>query len=93
MVCLVGREAVVRMGGQFLILHIKYEPPTRPRTLSKVGSGCGWNFKRLCKEVPKIILWAKGILKIYFDQQLGVRLETGAKLNIIQVNLTKPCQV
>ena len=46
---------MVRMGGQFLILHIKYEPPTRPRTLSKVGSGGAGGQKAF----KRGLLWSK----------------------------------
>ena len=46
-------------------LHIKYEPPTKPRTLSKVW--CGW--------------WSKGILECRFGPNLGLQLEAWTKLS------------
>ena len=46
-------------------LHINYEPPTRPRTLSKVLRG----------------LWSKGILNSCFGPNLELRHEAGIKLN------------
>ena len=44
----------------WIVLHIKYEPPTRPRTLAKFavvvgGGGGGWVVKRHFR-VP---LWSK----------------------------------
>ena len=41
-------------------LHIKYEPPIRPKTLTKVGvGGGGW-------------WWSKGILDFRFGPNLGL---------------------
>ena len=55
------------MGGGFRSIpypligqHIKYEPPNRPGTLSKIWCG-GW--------------WSEGILEFGFGPNLGLRLE------------------
>ena len=46
------------------------EPPTRPKTLSKVCCGGGGGGG-----------WSKGILEFRFGPNLGLRLEAWAKLN------------
>ena len=51
----------------YIGLHIKYEPPTRPRALAKVCCGGWW--------------WSKGILEFHFGPNLRLRLEAWTKLN------------
>ena len=46
-----------------MLVQNKYEPPPRPRTLSKVCCGGWW--------------WSKGVLEFRFGPNLGLRLEAG----------------
>ena len=58
-------EDVRSIPNPLIDLHIKHEPPTRPR---KVCCGGWW-------------WWLKGILEFCFDPNPGLRLEAGTKLN------------
>ena len=51
-------------------LHIKYEHPTRPRTLSKVS--CGWWADGLWVDGWWVGGWSKGILEFRFGPNLGL---------------------